>query len=40
MEILEGLKEFHKQGLIYTELCPENVLLDDKGHANLCDFGI
>ncbi|GAB5364897.1 hypothetical protein AAMO2058_001009700 [Amorphochlora amoebiformis] len=40
MEILLALEHLHDAGVIYRDLKPENLLLDDKGHIRLTDFGL
>jgi len=39
-EILLGLEEMHSHNIIYTDLKPENVLLDEDGHVRVSDFGL
>jgi len=39
-EILLGLAEVHKAGLIHRDIKPANILFDANGRAQLCDFGV
>ncbi|KAI9318535.1 kinase-like domain-containing protein, partial [Dichotomocladium elegans] len=39
-EILMGLQELHRLGIIYRDLKPENILLASDGHIVLTDFGL
>lgn len=39
-EIVSGVRELHRMGIIYRDLKPENVLLDHTGHIKLTDFGL
>ena len=39
-EILLAIEELHKQGILFRDLKPDNVVLDKDGHAVLTDFGL
>ncbi|KAI9339119.1 kinase-like domain-containing protein [Pilaira anomala] len=39
-EIMMGLQELHRHGILYRDLKPENVLLAADGHVVLTDFGL
>ena len=39
-EIAAILSAIHSLGLIHADLKPENIILDEDGHAHLLDFGI
>lgn len=39
-EILLALEALHQNCIIFRDLKPENVVLDEEGHAMLTDFGL
>lgn len=39
-EILSAIEELHSKGILFRDLKPDNVVLDEEGHAVLTDFGL
>ena len=39
-EVVLAFEYIHNKGVIYRDLKPENLLLDETGHVKLCDFNL
>ena len=39
-EVLLAIEDLHKRDIIYRDLKPDNVVINDQGHALLTDFGL
>ncbi|CBQ71694.1 related to serine/threonine protein kinase [Sporisorium reilianum SRZ2] len=39
-EVVIGLQHLHSKGVVHRDLKPDNLLIDQKGHLKLTDFGL
>ncbi|GKU85564.1 hypothetical protein SLEP1_g221 [Rubroshorea leprosula] len=39
-DLIRALQFLHSKGIIYCDLKPSNILLDENGHIKLCDFAL
>jgi serine/threonine protein kinase len=39
-ELLLAIEELHRNGIMYRDLKPDNIVIDENGHVKLTDFGL
>lgn len=39
-EVLDGLSSAHQAGVVHRDIKPENILINDRGHVQITDFGL
>jgi beta-adrenergic-receptor kinase len=39
-ELVLGLEHIHRQNIVYRDLKPSNILLDEQGHIRISDLGL